>query len=189
MAPDIVGAPYVPIEVPSRYEQGNPLTNWFPTKDGRWIYLVLLQADRYWAELCAYLGAAELVVDERFTDAEVRHTHRVECVNALTEVFLSRTLNEWKDALRDFSGVWAPVQSALEVHEHAQVRANGFLPQVRTSEGVEFALVAPPMHFNGEVTAPTRCAPALGADTDEILRELGYDAAAIEAMRQQKVFG
>jgi crotonobetainyl-CoA:carnitine CoA-transferase CaiB-like acyl-CoA transferase len=189
MGPDIVGAPYVPTEVPSRYEQGNPLTNWFPTKDGRWIYLVLLQADRYWAELCAYVGAAELVVDERFTDAEVRYTHRVECVNALTEVFLSRTLDEWKDALRDFSGVWAPVQSALEVHEHAQVQANGFLPQVRTSEGVEFALVAPPMHFDGEVTAPTRCAPALGADTDEVLRELGYDAAAIVAMRQQKVFG
>jgi crotonobetainyl-CoA:carnitine CoA-transferase CaiB-like acyl-CoA transferase len=119
----------------------------------------------------------------------VRYTHRVECVNALTEVFLSRTLDEWKDALRDFSGVWAPVQSALEVHEHAQVQANGFLPQVRTSEGVEFALVAPPMHFDGEVTAPTRCAPALGADTDEVLRELGYDAAAIVAMRQQKVFG
>ncbi len=35
--------------------------------------------------------------------------------------------------------------------------------------------------------APARPAPALGADTDDILRGLGYGAARIEALREAKV--
>ncbi len=34
---------------------------------------------------------------------------------------------------------------------------------------------------------PTRAAPALGADTDDLLGELGYDTARIEALRNQRV--
>jgi crotonobetainyl-CoA:carnitine CoA-transferase CaiB-like acyl-CoA transferase len=149
----------------------------------------LLQADRYWAELCAFIGAVDLVVDERFTDAEVRYIHRAECVDALTEVFRTRTLEEWKEALHDFGGVWAPVQSALEVHDHPQVKANGYLPQVQTNEGVAFALVAAPMQFDGEVMAPRNCAPALGAETAAVLGEIGYDEATIARLREQEVLG
>jgi formyl-CoA transferase len=172
-----------------RHEQGNPLTNWYPTKDGRWLYLVLLQADRYWAELCAFIGAPELVIDDRFTDMTVRHQYRAECVDALTEVFLTRTLAEWKVELEGFSGVWAPVQSALEVHDHPQVAENGLLPVVRTDEGADFALVAMPMQFDGRPLAPTGPAPGLGAHTEEVLAGLGYDADRIATLRAKGVLG
>jgi formyl-CoA transferase len=190
MGPDIVGARYSgSMAAVPRHQQGNPLANWYPTRDGRWLYLVLLQADRYWAELCAFIGVPELVLDERFTDMSVRYLHRAECVDALTEVFLTRTLEEWKDALADFSGVWAPVQSAGEVHDHVQVAENGLLPTVHTPEGVDFALVGVPMQFDGEPTVPTGAAPGLGAHTDEVLAGLGYDADRIGGLREKGVLG
>jgi formyl-CoA transferase len=175
--------------VATRYEQGNPLTNWYPTSDGRWLYLVLLQADRYWAELCAYIGAPELVLDERFEDMAVRYQNRAACVDALTEVFLTRTLDEWKQALEGFSGVWAPVQSALEVHDHVQVAENGFLPTVHTPEGTDFGLVGVPMQFDGRPNEPSGPAPDLGADTDGVLAGLGYDDARIGVLREKGVLG
>jgi formyl-CoA transferase len=190
MGPDIVGAPYAGSMAPApRHQQGNPLTNWYPTSDGRWLYLVLLQADRYWAELCAFIGAPELIMDERFTDMAVRYQHRAECVDALTEVFRTRTLDEWKETLADFSGVWAPVQSAAEVHDHPQVAENGLLPRVRTPEGVDFGLVGVPMQFDGEPTTPTGPAPGLGAHTDEVLAGIGYDGDRIAGLREKGVFG
>lgn len=189
MGPDIVGAPYASMPSVPRHQQGNPLTNWYPTQDGRWLYLVLLQADRYWAELCAFIGVPELVLDERFTDMAVRYQHRAECVDALTEVFLTRTLDGWKQVLEGFSGVWAPVQSALEVHDHPQVGVNGFLPTVHTAEGLDFALVAAPMQFDGEPPVPSGAAPALGAHTEEVLAGLGYADDRIAALRERGVLG
>ena len=34
-----------------------------------------------------------------------------------------------------------------------------------------------------------RAAPLLGADTDDIVRELGYDEAALEGLRERGAFG
>ena len=44
----------------------NPLVNRYKTKDGRWIQLVFLQPDKYWAGFCERMGLAELATDERF---------------------------------------------------------------------------------------------------------------------------
>jgi formyl-CoA transferase len=115
--------------------------------------------------------------------------HREVCVDTLTEVFLTRTLDEWKQALEGFSGVWAPVQSALEAHDHPQVAENGFLPTVHTQEGADFALVAAPMQFDGQPPVPTGAAPALGAHTDEVLAGLGYGDDRIAALREKGVLG
>lgn len=47
------------------------MTNWYRTRDHRWLILVALQADRYWAELCALLGREHLIDDPRYADAGV----------------------------------------------------------------------------------------------------------------------
>jgi formyl-CoA transferase len=105
MCPDLVSAPYMPPMIPSRTSPGNPLTNWYKTSDGRWIYLVLLQADRFWGELCDVMGREDLKDDPRFAEMGVRYQHREECVRTLDEIFGAATLEEWKQRLANFSGV------------------------------------------------------------------------------------
>jgi formyl-CoA transferase len=173
----------------ARTQPGNPITNWYRTADDRWLYLVCLQADRFWAEVCGVIGRPDLNNDPRFVDAAVRFEHREACVAELDKTFGSRTLAEWIDAFEGFSGVWAPALTFKEIHEHRQVLPNGFLSGVTGNDGSTFRLVAPPMHFNGEPSVPERSAPELGQHTEEVLLDVGLDWDEITASRESGALG
>lgn len=190
LSPDLMAAPWVgSIPAPNRATAPNPITNSYPTADGRWLYLVCLQADRFWGELCEVIGRPDLASDERFVDIPARAKHAAECVAELEAVFRAETLDHWKQRLQSFTGVWAPVLSPAEVHEHVQVEANGYLPEVRAHDGTAYRLPAPPMQFGGEPPAPQGPAPELGQHTEEILLELGRDWDAIAALRESGALG
>lgn len=190
MAPDIVAAPYVKDFMKiSREEPGNPLANWYRTADDRWIMLVVLQADRYWREFCDVIERPDLVDDPRYRDAMARYEHRRECVAELDATFAARTLEEWTQRLERFSGVWAPFIDFEEIHRHRQVEPNGFLPTVTGLDGVDFRLVAPPMHFDGHHTTPAGPAPELGQHTELVLLDAGLDWDEITAARDSGALG
>jgi crotonobetainyl-CoA:carnitine CoA-transferase CaiB-like acyl-CoA transferase len=154
----------------------NPLVGTYPTKDGRFITLVLLQSDRFWPDLCAHLDRPDLLEDPRFIDAAARYEHRSECIQVLREVFRGRTFDEWCERLQTLQGVWAPMQTPLEVHDDPQVVANGYLEPIAAESGQEFVLPANPVQFD-ETPPAVRRAPEHGEHTDEVLLELGitYD--------------
>jgi formyl-CoA transferase len=190
LSPDIMGAPFVGNLPPmDRTSTPSPAVNSYPTADDRWLYLVLLQADRYWPELCNAIGRPELATDKRFTDMASRARNATECVAELDKTFRTRTLAEWQQQLQSFTGVWAPALSPVEVHEHVQVEPNGFLPEVQTAEGVTFRLPAPPAQYGGEPPSPRGPAPELGQHTEEILLELGRDWEMIAEMRSAGTLG
>jgi crotonobetainyl-CoA:carnitine CoA-transferase CaiB-like acyl-CoA transferase len=190
MAPDIVSAPYVTNFMNiSRTEPGNPLANWYKTADDRWIMLVCLQADRFWAEFCGVIDRPDLVDDPRFKDAAVRYENRKECVEQLDKEFAARPLAEWIDRFEGFTGVWAPFINFEEIHAHQQVEANTFLPSVTGLDGVDFKLVAPPLQFDGQPTTPAGPAPELGQHTELVLLDAGLDWDEIGAARDSGAFG
>ncbi len=187
LAPDIVGAPYSG-DVASygdRRQAPNPLVNGYATKDGRWVYFVCLQSDRFWAELCTLLGRPDLIDDERYVDSRARYEHREALVDELDSIFIELTLDDLRSRLEGFSGVWAPVLRPSELHSHPQPEANGFLPPVTTADGSSsYRIVAAPAHFSGHVTAPPGPAPEVGQHTEEVLLEAGLDWDAISALRE-----
>ncbi|MDO8389489.1 MAG: CoA transferase [Actinomycetota bacterium] len=190
MAPDIVSAPYVAgITLPDRQHPGNPVTNWYRTKDQRWIYFVLLQADRFWGELCDVMQRPDLKSDPKFENATVRFQHKEECVAVLDAIFAEHTLEEWKTRLANFTGVWAPVIDVKEVHDHVQVGPNGYLPMITGNDGNEFRLVAAPYRFDNHDTTPAGPAPELGQDTEMILMDAGLDWDQISAYRDAGALG
>ncbi len=145
----------------------NPITNRYLTEDGRLLQLVMLQATRFWPELLTAIGHPELAADDRFATPEGMREHSAEATRLLDEIFATRTLAQWKVALRDVKGVWAPVQTAIELHDDPDAIANGYLAEVAAPNGTAFKLVASPVQFDeqpNELTArpstastPTRC--------------------------------
>src|SRR5438128_5786272 len=114
MAPDIIASKLLGIDLPvsDRTQPPNPIVNSYRTRDGRWLFLNMLQPDRYWPDLCRRLGRPDLLADPRFADGRARFAHRTECVRELDAIFAPRTLAGWRRALADSERGWAPVQAA-----------------------------------------------------------------------------
>jgi crotonobetainyl-CoA:carnitine CoA-transferase CaiB-like acyl-CoA transferase len=188
LSPDITAAPFIP-RFPTggdRRQMPNPLVGQYKTKDERWLIIIMLQADRYWADFCRHLDRPDLIDDPRFADAKVRFENRGECVDTLDEIFASRTLDEWRAKLDTMEGVWAPLQTPAEIHEDRQVLANGYLQPVTGHDGKQFHLAANPVQFD---EAPPELAPAPehGQHTEEVLLDLlGMSWEEISAHKQSK---
>jgi crotonobetainyl-CoA:carnitine CoA-transferase CaiB-like acyl-CoA transferase len=179
LGPDITSAKlYEGVEIPAfdRDSMPNPLVGTYPTKDGRFIILLLLQADRFWPDLAEHLDRPDLIEDPRFKDGMARYEHRAECIQVLREIFRSRDYADWCERFQTLKGVWAPLQTPLELHDDAQVIANGYLEQITLDSGTQFVLPANPVQFD-ETPASVGRAPDHGEHTDEVLLELGlsYD--------------
>ena len=54
-----------------------------------------------------------------------------------------------------YQGVWAPSATFTEIHDNAQIHANGYLPEITTNNGTNFRLVAPPYQFDNVYGQPT----------------------------------
>ena len=189
LSPDIMGAPlFGATPSPVRTAAPNPLVNSYPTADDRWLYLVCLQADRHWAELCETIERPELADDPRFSDMASRAANAQACVRELETTFRGRTLEQWRAQLASFTGVWAPVLQPAELYEHEQVDPNGYLPSVTTKRGTSYRLPAVPVSF-GEAVEPQGEAPELGQHTEEILIELGKEWDEIGALRSMGALG
>jgi crotonobetainyl-CoA:carnitine CoA-transferase CaiB-like acyl-CoA transferase len=161
----------------------NPTVGIYPTKDGRHLNLTLLDSDRYWRALTEHLGRPDLADDPRFVDHAARNRNSRECTQALKECFLTRTLAEWREALASFEGVWAPLQTPLEIHDDPAVVANGLIRNVETASGRMLAVAANPVQFN-ETVPRTPAAPEHGQHTEEILLDLGLSWDEIMAHKE-----
>lgn len=156
----------------------NPLVSNYRTKDGRFLALCMLQAQRYWAPLCKVAGRPDLAVDPRYADNASRRAHLAECYSDLKAMFASRTLHEWRGILAQQDGQWDVVQHVGEMKDDCQVQANRYIQTVNHEDGRALQMVSIPMQFDG-ASLSASLAPSLGADSDTILSALGYDEDGI----------
>ena len=191
LQPDITHAKLNPEgshAAPDRKATWNPLSGTYRTRDRRFIILVMLDADRYWADFCEVIGRPELISDPRFVDMPARKANARACVEILDEVFASRDYKEWCEILKQAKGVWSPFQTPLEVHSDPQVAANGYLADVEMINGSPLTLVTAPVQFDEESSKPTR-APEHGEHTETTLLDLGLSWDEISKLRDRGVIG
>ena len=153
----------------------------YRTRDG-WIYL-MCNKEKFWPALCHALGRPEWAADPRFRTFADRLANRALVNEQVESELIKRTTSEW---LVTFGGgvPAAPVLDVAQALENPFVTEHGRLFDVphAAAVGGAYRAVAPPVRCADE-SAPTRPAPALGADTDSILHGLGYDAARIARLR------
>jgi crotonobetainyl-CoA:carnitine CoA-transferase CaiB-like acyl-CoA transferase len=172
------GDPYVgnPPEVSGRR---NPLSGLYRTSDNRWIALSMLQGFHYWPEMAQLFGHPEWLNDPRFATSDLLVSNGVAAAELVAEAFMTADQSTWKERLRGIKGQWAPVQDSVEIAADPMVKANGYIGETKTADGIPFKLVATPVQFDGK-PSPPQGAPAFNQHGDDILaNQLGLDQNTI----------
>jgi crotonobetainyl-CoA:carnitine CoA-transferase CaiB-like acyl-CoA transferase len=165
-----------------RFHAPNPIINSFCAADGRWFWLLLLQADRHWPDLLRAIDRPDLSDDPRWDNITNRRVNAESLVQELDKEFAKRTLDEW-GAIFDRENVWwAPVNTIGEALADPVAQASGAFAQVEGPDG-PVPMVNTPADFYGTPNAPRGIAPELGQHTEEVLLELGYDWDRIIALK------
>ncbi|MGZ4704487.1 MAG: CaiB/BaiF CoA transferase family protein [Acidimicrobiales bacterium] len=167
-----------------RTTEMNPMCNCYAAGDGRWFWLLGVEADRLWPKLCEAIDRSDLLTDERFSTARGRRHDAAALVALLDEVFAQWTRDELTDRFDRHDVWWAPVNTPAEVLADPQAIAAGAFVDVPEGEGAPaHRAVATPITFHGRGTPPVGAVPGLGEHTAEVLHAAGFDDADLERFR------
>ena len=158
----------------------NAVTNHYQCKDGRWLILSLLNEDRQWPTLARCLGREDLVTDPRFEAKKERHARSLELIKIFDEVFATRDLAEWRKILDGNGLVFGVVGILDDIPNDKQMIDNEVLVPF---ENDTMLTISSPIWVEGSKKVQPRKPPGLGEHSDEILRNAGYDDAAIGTLR------
>jgi crotonobetainyl-CoA:carnitine CoA-transferase CaiB-like acyl-CoA transferase len=158
----------------------------FRTTDG-WV-IVQVVGQPLFARFAALIGAPELLEDPRFADDRARGIHGAELSDRMARWCATRTTADVLAALERAQIPAGPVHSPAQALADPHVRAAGMLRAVDyPGLPVPAPVATTPVRFAGAAAGALARAPLLGEHTDEILRELGYTAAAIAALRADEI--
>jgi crotonobetainyl-CoA:carnitine CoA-transferase CaiB-like acyl-CoA transferase len=155
----------------------------FAASDGHFI--VAVGNETQYARLCEVLGRPDLASDRRFATNAARVNNRDEIVAILQSVFATHTMREWLDALERVGVPCGPINTVADVFADPQVQARGLRLDLPHPTIGSVPSVANPIKYSATPLAYRSAPPTLGADTDEILRDmLGVTPAEIARMRK-----
>jgi crotonobetainyl-CoA:carnitine CoA-transferase CaiB-like acyl-CoA transferase len=175
-----------------RHEQGNYSRRFatvgvFDAADGPVFLAAYFERD--WQVLCEAFERPELAKDERFATAESRLAHVDLVQQELRTELARRPRAEWLALLEAKQVMIGVFRDYAEVVAADQAAANQTFERLRTTAGTDVTLVRPPYRFSSRELHDSRPSPALGVDTDDVLRELGLDDEELARLRAANVIG
>jgi crotonobetainyl-CoA:carnitine CoA-transferase CaiB-like acyl-CoA transferase len=158
----------------------------FATAD-TWLVLAVGN-DGQWQRFCQAAARPDLAADPRFAINTLRVENRAVLVPLLEPVLKGRTTRQWEEALTAAGVPHAPVWDYATLFAQPQAEARGLRVTVRDPQGKPVDLVGTPFHVAGTTLPPPSMPPALGQDTDEVLREvLGLYPEKIDELKRAGV--
>lgn len=159
----------------SRSLRGEPGMGIFQCGDGKYITLSIAHEDFFWRNLCEVLGMTEAAGYGR----DQRVGNRDALVAQISDGLAKKTQAEWMEILPKHNIPAGPVNTPAEALHDPQIASRGLLTEF---EG--YRTIAHPVKFSLTEPVVRRKPPELGEHTDEVLKEHGFDAAAVSALRQ-----
>lgn len=154
----------------------DPAYTIYECADGEYITVGALEPV-FWKNLCRELSMEEYETNDR-SNPEVREEIRAE----LASTFAEKTRDDWLETLDETEIPIGPVNAPKEaLREDEQIEARKLVHEQRV-DGAELPVMASPQKFSSEPETIRSAAPGHGADTEEVLENLGYDEENIEEL-------
>lgn len=151
----------------------------FRAADG-WMF-VMCQLPKFWTLLTQRIDRPDLAADPRFVTNADRLANRAELTEMLDGLFGQHPVAHWQERLEGHVPI-APVNALEEALDSPWLRTTGMRDTIDHPDKPGMQVLASPIRLDGQ-RLPNRTAPLLGADSEAVLAELGYDPDEVADLR------
>lgn len=159
----------------------------FRARDG---YITLgATGDKRWTKLCEILDVREWLDDPRFKTNGARYDNRLLLADLISEKLQAHTVEEWEQILNQQGIPAGPVYQMDQSLDHPQVRHREMVVEREHPVMGTVRLLGLPVKLSETPGDVYRVPPALGEDTNAVLREIGLGDDELNRLREQNIIG
>ena len=152
--------------------------------DGKLVSIHMSSQEKFWLAMLETFAVQKLADDPRFSSRAGRVDNYLELAQELQKAAATAPRDHWLKRLEANDVPHAPVNSLPEVMADPQVRHLGSFHEMHHPDRGTYQAIRRPVYFDGSRDdQPLDLPPSLNADGERILRDLGYDDAAIDNWR------
>ena len=175
-------------EVPEQVGNDHPTsmpTSAYTTADG---YMNVAASGKVmWQRLCGSIGREDLFAHPDYRDAEGRSKNRAGLNAQINKALATKTSAEWVEILNGAGVPCGAINTMDQVFADPQVRHLHAAAEVTHPRLGKVTLINQAVKLSRTPARLATATPERGEHTEELLREVGYDTAAIEGLRNDKV--
>lgn len=161
------GRPY-----PMKRDEIKPYVGAYKARDGEWVQFAISNYKRHSAVFMKALGLDAMAEDPRFATEESARGYWGEMVRAFEEQFLRKDADEWVDIIRGLDITCCKLPHFSDLSNDKQLWANHYLQDYVFRNNAHCVMPCPPVRFGSTGGMYLGLAPALGENTEEVLREI-----------------
>ncbi len=140
-----------------------------------------------WEGLCVALGLQDLLADERYADASLRHRHREALASTIESITSTRPTQHWLTVLGESGVPCAPIENFGQVFTDPHLLARNFYWDAPHQTVGPVRQLGSPMRFSRTAVRRDTAGPVLGEDSAALLAELGYGPADVKDLIEKRV--
>lgn len=158
----------------------------FRVADGRMIFIGIT-SDKHWRKFCSVIGRSDWLQDTRYENNNSRIDAREHLIPMLQAHFSALSLEDALAQCESAEIPFAPINRPEDLFADAHLGATGCLLETDLPGGIRTHLPRLPFRLGEASTTIYRHPPAIGADTQRTLSELGYSADQISDLMERGI--